>query len=226
MADDDADLARDTGETGPRDEADPDPGETSPPDINAPDTTAPADSPEEAELEEAEPKWDPGAGAAAGRVPLQAAIAAGVAVVLVLSALVGWLGYRTYDAHRAAAERQILMDGARRSAEALTTVDWERVDDDVQRILDTTTGPLYDNMQRRVESFSEVVRQAKSKSVGSINEVALESTEGDEAKVLVSVTVNASHTGAPEQQPQLLRMRLTMYRDGDEAKAAQLEYVS
>src|SRR5436190_778742 len=88
-----------------------------------------------------------------------------------------------------------------------TTGEVEHADDDVQRVLDSSTGTFYDDFQARAQPFKEVVKQAKSKSVGTIAEAGVESITQDGAEVLVAVTVKTSNAGAAEQEPRAWRMR-------------------
>ena len=91
-----------------------------------------------------------------------------------LAGLCGWLGYRAYESRKAADERNLFLQVGRQGALNLTTIDFEHADADVQRILDSATGSFYDDFQARAQPFVEVVKQAKSKSVGTITEAGIE----------------------------------------------------
>jgi Mce-associated membrane protein len=149
----------------------------------------------------------------------------GLVLVLALGGLTGWLGFRAYQAHKAEQDRNLFLQVGRQGALNLTTIDWQNADADVQRVLDSATGTFYDDFQSRAQPFVEVVKQAQSKSVGSVSEAGLESTSGDEAKVIVAVIVNTSNAGAPQQEPRAWRMRLTVQKVGDEAKVSNVEFV-
>ncbi|EUA41446.1 hypothetical protein I549_4374 [Mycobacterium avium subsp. avium 2285 (R)] len=146
-------------------------------------------------------------------------------MIVALAGLGGWLGYRTYQDTRAQHQRELFLQVGRQGALNLTTIDWESVDADVQRVLDSATGVFYDDFSKRSQPFTEVVRQAKSKSVGSITEAALESETGDSAQVLVAVRVTTSNVGAAEQEPRHWRMRLTVQKVGQDAKVANVAFV-
>ncbi|MGP4057166.1 Mce protein [Mycobacterium sp. 4D054] len=153
------------------------------------------------------------------------ALIAGTVGVLALAGLTGWLGYRTYESNKAEEQRNVFLQVGRQGALNLTTIDWQNADADVQRILDSATGTFYDDFQRRAEPFVEVVKQAQSKSVGTVAEAGLESSSDNEAQVLVAVTVQTTNAGAPEQQPRAWRMRLTVQDVDGEAKVAKVEFV-
>jgi Mce-associated membrane protein len=150
----------------------------------------------------------------------------GLVAVVALAALCGWLGFRTYESRNAADERNLFLQVGRQAALNLTTIDFEHADEDVQRVLDSSTGTFYDDFQARAQPFKEVVKQAKSKSVGTIAEAGVESITQDGAEVLVAVTVKTSNAGAAEQEPRAWRMRITVQKADDGAKVANVRFVS
>jgi Mce-associated membrane protein len=156
---------------------------------------------------------------------LRLAAIAGLALVVALAGLTGWLGFRAYQSHQADVQRKLFLQVGRQGALNLTTIDWQQADKDVQRILDSATGTFYDDFQKRSQPFVDVVKQAQSKSVGSIAEAGLESESADGAQVLVAVTVKTSNAGAPEQAPRAWRMRIGVQKVGDEAKVSNVEFV-
>ncbi|MDT5007611.1 MAG: Mce-associated rane protein [Mycobacterium sp.] len=157
--------------------------------------------------------------------PVRLATIIGLAAVVALAGLTGWLGYRAYESRKAADERNLFLQVGRQGALNLTTIDFEHADSDVQRILDSATGSFYDDFQARSAPFVQVVKQAKSKSVGNITEAGVESESGDNAAVLVAVTVKTSNAGAAEQDPRSWRMRITVQKMGDQAKVSNVEFV-
>jgi Mce-associated membrane protein len=179
----------------------------------APDETAP----DEATV------GDEATASAAARV--RVAMIAGLVAVVALAALTGWLGWRTWESHRAEQQRALFLQVGRQSALNLTTIDFRHADADVQRILDSATGSFYDDFQQRAQPFAEVVRQVKSRSVGTVTEAGIEDETDEGADVLVAVTVNTAVEGQPEQAPRAWRMRLTVQRTGDDAKVAKVDFV-
>ena len=157
--------------------------------------------------------------------PLRMATIAGLVLVLALGGLTGWLGFNGYKSYKADEQRKLFLQVGRQGALNLTTIDWQHAEADVQRVLDSSTGTFYDDFQSRAAPFVEVVKQAQSKSVGSISEAGLESESENAAKVLVAVTVNTTNAGAPEQQPRSWRMRISVEKVGDDAKVSNVEFV-
>lgn len=155
------------------------------------------------------------------------ALIAGLVAVVALAGLTGWLGFRAYQSHQSDEQQKLFLSVGRQGALNLTTIDWQHADADVQRILDSATGTFYDDFQKRAQPFVEVVKQAQSKSVGTVAEAGLEpqSITANGAQVLVAVTVKTSNAGAPDQGPRAWRMRITVQKVGDEAKVANVEFV-
>ncbi len=161
-----------------------------------------------------------------GMSHVKLALIAGLVLVLALGGLTGWLGFRAYQSHEADELRKLYLQVGRQGALNLTTIDFGRADADVQRILDSATGTFYDDFQARAQPFVEVVKQAQSKSVGTVAEAGLVSESENQAQVLVAVTVETSNAGAPEQAPRAWRMRITVEKVGDEVKVAKVDFVA
>jgi Mce-associated membrane protein len=177
-------------------------------------------------LDDGPPDGAPDSPADSPAPSVRRAVLLGSAIVVSLSVLVGWLGFRAYQAHQEQALQSQLLQAARQGALNLTTIDWQHAEADMQRILDGATGQFHDEFTSRSQPFIEVVKQAKSTSVGTITEAGLESQESGHARVLVAVAVKTSNAGAPEQDPRAWRMRITVQKDGDQAKVSNVEFVA
>ena len=149
-----------------------------------------------------------------------------LAVVVALAVLVGWLGFRAQQSEQVRTQRSQFLQVARQGALNLTTIDWQKAEGDVQRILDGATGQFYDDFAKRSQPFIDVVKKAKSTTVGTITEAGLESQTADDARVLVAVTVTTSNAGAPQPDPHAWRMRISVQKVGDQAKVSNVEFVS
>jgi Mce-associated membrane protein len=154
------------------------------------------------------------------------ALISGTVVALVLIALVGWLGFAAYQSHRAQQQRALFIQCGRQGALNLTTIDWQHADSDVQRIVDSATGRFRDEFSQRRQPFIDVVKKAQSKSVGTITEAGLGSESGDEAQLMVAVSVKTAYLGAADEPPRAWRMRISMMKMGNEIKIANVGFVS
>jgi Mce-associated membrane protein len=157
---------------------------------------------------------------------IRLALVLGLVMVLALAGLVSWLGHRAYESHQAQEQRRLFLQVGRQGALNLTTISYTETQADVQRILDSATGSFYDDFQKRSPAFIEIVKQAQSKSEGTVTEAGLESEGGDQGQVLVAVTVKTSTAGTAEPQPRAWRMRIGVQKVGDGAKVSNVEFVS
>jgi Mce-associated membrane protein len=149
----------------------------------------------------------------------------GLAVIVAFATLVGWLGFRVHHSHQVQAQRSLILQTARQGAANLTTIDWQRADADVARILDGATGQFHDDFSSRSGPFVDLVKKAKSITVGTVTEAGLESETADTAQVLVAVTVTTTNAGTAEQQPRAWRLRMFVQKAGDQAKVSKVEFV-
>ncbi|MEV0673209.1 Mce protein [Mycobacterium sp. NPDC050441] len=186
---------------------------------------AEAPKPEVTEPEAVEPVEAAAAAAPRGFLRAPSVGLVGVAIVVALAALTGWLGYGFYQVHQEQQRRDMFVETARQGATNLTSIDWEHAEDDIQRVLDSSTGRFYDDFEKRSKSFLDVVKQIKSKSVGTVTASGLESFSDDKADVLMSVTVRSTNAGVPEQAPQVWRMVLTVQDIDGKSKVSNVEFI-
>lgn len=156
--------------------------------------------------------------------PYRAALLMGLAMIAALAALVGWQGWNVYESRQAAEQRAVFLQAARQAALNLTTIDWQHADADVQRIVDSTTGTFHDDFSKRSQPFIDVLKQAQSKSQGTIVAAALESASGSDAQALVAVSVAISDAGT-EPHLKSWRLRIAVQKSGDQAKVSNVEFV-
>lgn len=187
----------------------------------ASDADAESEEPDVADYdEEAEPKKR-----RISMSPVRLATVVGVVAILAMGGLVGWLGYRTYQLREDQEQRALFLRVGRQGALNLTTIDYQNVNNDIQRILDSATGKFYDDFSKRSQPFIDVVKKVQSKSVGTVTEAGLESVSGNEARVLVAVSVKTSNLGAEDQPPRAWRMRIDVTKVDDGAKVSNVLFV-
>lgn len=157
--------------------------------------------------------------------PLRLAALSGMLILIALVGLASYLGVRSYQMHQGNQQRNHLLEAGRQTAVNLTTIDWEHADADVQRILASATGSFYDDFAQRSQPFVDVVKQTQSKSVGTVTESGLESYSGNQALVLVTVSVMTTNLTESEPSPRNWRMRMSVETVGDEEKVSNVEFV-
>jgi Mce-associated membrane protein len=162
----------------------------------------------------------------AGSPSVRPALVAGLVIVVAMAALAVWLGIRAQQSRSTAHQHDVAVQVAEQGAINLTTIDWQHADSNIHRILDGATGAFYDDFSQRSQPFVEVVKQAKSTSIGTVTAAALESESGNDARVLVTVSVKTSAATTPEAGPRLWRMRMSLHEVNDQLKVSNVEFVA
>jgi Mce-associated membrane protein len=143
-------------------------------------------------------------------------------------ALLGLSG-AMYFHHRNVAAQQAktaeFAAAARQGVVTLMSLDFNKAKDDVQRIIDNTTGEFKKDFEGQADEFVKVAQASKVVTEATVNAVAVQSMGKDEATVLVAVTTNVSNAASKEQQPRSWRLRVGVTRDGDQIKLAKVEFV-
>jgi len=81
--------------------------------------------------------------------PVRLAVAVSLTAIVTLAGLVSWLSYRDYQSHQVQQQRQHFLNVGRQAALDLTTIDFNEVDADVSRILNSATGTFLDKSKIR-----------------------------------------------------------------------------
>lgn len=152
-----------------------------------------------------------------------AALVAGIVVVAALGALVTWLGQRELQMRRDDALQERYLTTGKQVAVNLTTIDYRHVDDDVKRVLDTSTGAFFDEFKEHSAAVADSVKQQQSVSVGTITEAGVDSVTDTKGVVLVAVKVHTEVGNGPPQRDHYWRVRLTLQKVGDSVKVSNVE---
>lgn len=161
------------------------------------------------------------------RRPSRRGIARVLVAVIVLAALVTG-GYSIWNHQQIVAEQareDEFLNAAREGVVALTTLDSGRAADDVQRVLDHSTGAFRTDFQTRSEDFTKVVEQSAVATQGEITAAAVESMTDDSAVVLVSAVSKVTNSAGAQQEPRVWRLSVTVTREGSEPKMSKVEFV-
>jgi Mce-associated membrane protein len=149
----------------------------------------------------------------------------GLVLIVAMSGLAGWWGYRWYEAQQYAETQERYLQIGRQGAIDLTTIDFQTADADVERILDSATGVFYEDFSARSASFVDLVKQTQSTTRGTVIGAGIESATDNGAQILVAVKVQTSNAAAAEQEPRSWRMRVSVQRMNDRIKVSNVEFV-
>jgi Mce-associated membrane protein len=151
-----------------------------------------------------------------------------VAAIVAVCALLGVSGWMLWHHHDVLQKRQqsaAFVAAARQGVINLTSLDFKKAKEDVQRILDSSTGEFRDDFARRADDFASVVKDSKAVTEGSVGASAVESMGNDSAVVLVLANERVTNLAGAKDQPRSFRFRVSVVRDGDQLKISKLEFV-
>jgi Mce-associated membrane protein len=150
------------------------------------------------------------------------------AAIVAICALLGASGWMLWHHHNVMEERErsaAFIATARQGVINLTSLDFNKAKEDVQRVLDSATGEFRDDFQRRADDFTSVVKDSKAVTEGSVAATAVESMGKDSAVVLVLANERVTNLAGAKDQPRTFRFRVSVVRDGDELKVSKVEFV-
>lgn len=151
-----------------------------------------------------------------------------LAAVLVICALIGTSGYFVWQHHQAnerAEKAASFIAGAKKGVVNMTSLDYKKAKDDVQRVIDSSTGEFRDDFQQRAADFTKVVEQSKVVTEGTVNAAAVESMDGRSALVLVSATSRVTNSTGAKEEPRTWRLRVTVTEEDGQYKMSKVEFV-
>ena len=185
------------------------------------------ETPEGDEAEAAEPAEVPERESTDRRrvnVPLALSVAAIVGIVGFLGAS-GWMFWQHRNVVQKRDHAAAYVATARQGVINLTSLDYNKAKENVQRVLDTATGEFKDDFQKRAEDFESVVKDSKVVTEGSVAATAVESMTKDSAVVLVLANESVTNIAGAKDQPRTFRFRVSVVQDGGDLKLSKVEFV-
>ncbi|MGP4057604.1 hypothetical protein ACTWP6_22745 [Mycobacterium sp. 4D054] len=159
--------------------------------------------------------------------PRWTAVVAGV-VVLCTVALLGASGYMMWS-HRAAEkvrqQNAEYVAAARQSVVTLMSLDFNKAEEDVQRIIDNSTGQFKSDFETQAADFVKVAQDSKVVTEVTVNSTAVESMSDDSAQVLVAASSRVTNTAGADQEPRTWRLSVSLEREDGQIKMSKVEFV-
>jgi Mce-associated membrane protein len=144
-------------------------------------------------------------------------------------ASLGASGYMVWQ-HRAIAHKQKLAAefsaAARQAVTALMSIDPDHAKEDVQRMIDASTG---DQKNTLSVLSTLIVKKAEDTKVGSkvtVEGVAVESLSDNSGVVLVAAKTDPTGPDNAKPPPALFRLAVNMDRDGGQLKMSKVDFLS
>ena len=149
-------------------------------------------------------------------------------VFLVTAALLALSGYMIWEHREAERLRQLDAEysaAARQSVVTLMSLNFNNAEEDVQRIIDNSTGQFKDDFELQAQDFVQVAQDSKVITEVSVNATGVESMTEDSAVVLVAASSRVTNTGGANQEPRTWRLSVHLQREGDQLKMSKVEFV-
>jgi Mce-associated membrane protein len=153
---------------------------------------------------------------------LTAGVVVATCALLVVSGLMVW------HHHNVLRERQrsaAFVAVAKQGVINLTSFDFKRAKQDVQRVIDSATGEFREDFKRRADDFATVIKDSKAVTEGSVAAAAVESMGTDSAVVLVLADERVTNLAGAKDEPRTFRFRVSVVRDSDQLKVSKVEFV-
>lgn len=165
------------------------------------------------------------------RRPKLASVA--VALVLVIAvlgtaallAVSGYMRLEHRDAENLRQQNAEYAAAARQSVVTLMSLDFNKAEEDVQRIIDNSTGQFKDDFESQAAEFVKVAQDSKVVTEVTVNSTAVERMTGDGAEVLVAASSRVTNTAGADQEPRTWRLSVSLVREDGQIKMSKVEFV-
>jgi Mce-associated membrane protein len=150
------------------------------------------------------------------------------AVIILICAFIGASGYMMWQRHQTTERNQRTANfaaGARQGIVNMFSLDFNRAKEDVQRVVDSSTGQFRDDFQQRAKDFTTVVEQSKVVTQGTVNAAAVQSIDGNSALVLVAASSRITNAAGAKDEPRNWRLKVTVTDDAGQYKMSKVEFV-
>jgi Mce-associated membrane protein len=114
---------------------------------------------------------------------------------------------------------------ARQVVVTLMSISPASAKDDVQHIIDSSTGQFRDEFKGAAEDFAKVAQSAKVSTKTTVQATAVESMTDDTAVVLVAASSTLTNSTGASEQPRSWRLSLKLAREGGRVKMSSMEFI-
>jgi Mce-associated membrane protein len=155
------------------------------------------------------------------------AVAVGVGVVLGCASL-GASGYMVWQHRTIMHNRQLAAEfaaAARQGVTTLMSIDAQHAKEDIQRIIDASTGLLKTQLEATSSHMAKQAEDSKVTSKSTVEAVAVESVTDNSAVVLVAVKSDVTDPDNTKRPPASWRLSVNMERDGGQLKMSKVDFL-
>jgi Mce-associated membrane protein len=159
------------------------------------------------------------------RRPARRTLAAGAAALVACAGL-GASGYQLWYHQTITAEHRRVEEftaAARQAVTTLMSINADKAREDVQRIIDDSTGPMKARMLVTADDLAKAVERSKVSTTVAVKAVSVQSMSNNSAVVLVAARADASGPEKNKPPPRPWRIVMTLQREGGQLKMANVE---
>ena len=157
--------------------------------------------------------------------PLVAATAVACLLLCALLAASGFMLWKGHQASERRAHEAEFSAAARQGVVNLMSLDFNKGDADIKRLIDSTTGQFRQDFEKSQNDFLTVMKDAKVVTKADIKAVAVESMTENSADVMVAASSQISNSASAQQPPRGWRLNVTVERDNGQLKMSKVEFV-
>jgi Mce-associated membrane protein len=152
-------------------------------------------------------------------------IGVGIGCTLALVGLNVWMLYQHHTLSTQLKRRAEYEAAARQSVTTLMSIDYRHAQQDVQRIIDNSTGSFKDDFQRQAPDLVNAAQQAHTVTEVTVNVAGVETATSDTATVLVSASTRVTNNSGSKPDPHAWRLAVDLKREGNQIKMTKVEFV-
>lgn len=161
------------------------------------------------------------------RLPSLSTASAVIAALLIMC-FAGAYGYMVWQ-HRDVIHREQraarFIAGARQGVVNMTSLDSKKAKEDVQRVINSSTGEFRNEFQDHAKEFAMVIERSKVATEGTVDAAAIDSMQERSASVLVSARSRVSNSAGAKDEPRTWRLRVTVTEDAGDYKMSKVDFV-
>jgi Mce-associated membrane protein len=176
---------------------------------------------------ETEPARSRGWRAPRVRRPEGTEVVIGVGILVACAALaVG--GYMVWQDRAIMHKRQLAPEfaaAARQGITALMSIDHRHAQEDIQRIIDASTGDLKLQIEARSAVMAQQAEESKVVSKVSVEAVGVESVSDNSGVALVAAKTDVTDPDNTKRPPMMWRISVKIDRDGDQLKMSGVDFL-
>jgi Mce-associated membrane protein len=152
--------------------------------------------------------------------------AAAIVSICFFVAIAVYMELQHHQATQRRAREAEFVAGAKQGVINMTSLDFNKAKEDVQRVIDSSTGEFKEDFQQRANTFTSVVQQSKAITEGTVNATALQSMNGNSASILVAATSRITNSPPGKDEPaRVWRLKVTVTEVDGQYKMSKVEYV-